>query len=272
MNIRQTKWVIFTDLDGTLLDEKTYRASTEALEICKNSGFAVVFVSSKTMAEIEKLRMELDNRDPFVSENGGGVFLPVASWKKPEGAIRSGHYWLMRLGTDRRILLSRLREAARAAGVEVKGFSDMDEHEIASLTGLPPEDVRLAQRRQFDEPFIIINENPEAIQRIRQEIEKTGLKYARGGRFHHITGTSDKGHAVSFLRKLYTSKDPSLRFAAIGDTSQDTPMLKAADMAFLVRRPNGEPDPEAVQDGIIVTKGIGPEGFKEVVAFLSYKL
>ena len=53
-------YVIFTDLDGTLLDHDTYewKEAEPALDLCKKLGVPVVFVSSKTRAEIEVLRRQ----------------------------------------------------------------------------------------------------------------------------------------------------------------------------------------------------------------------
>ncbi len=81
--------VIFTDLDGTLLSPETYQPgpSREALEICKNRQIPVVFVSSKTRAEIEVIRRDLNPDDPFISENGGGIYLPQEMWRKPHAYL-----------------------------------------------------------------------------------------------------------------------------------------------------------------------------------------
>lgn len=81
--------VIFTDLDGSLLDAKTYSfdAAGEALNALRVRNVPLILVSSKTRAEIERLRNTLDHPHPFVSENGGGVFIPKGYFDFPlEGA------------------------------------------------------------------------------------------------------------------------------------------------------------------------------------------
>lgn len=67
-----TRLVIFTDLDGSLLDTETYRfdaarATLEELTACQ---VPMVLCASKTRAEVEPLRQELGNTDPFIIENG----------------------------------------------------------------------------------------------------------------------------------------------------------------------------------------------------------
>ena len=72
------KVVLFSDLDGTLLDHETYsfQDASEALELIKTKGIPLVLCTSKTREEIQHYRNLLDNRYPFISENGGGIFIP----------------------------------------------------------------------------------------------------------------------------------------------------------------------------------------------------
>ena len=71
-------YVVFTDLDGTLLDHDTYgwEEARPALERCKRLFIPIVLVSSKTRAEMDHLRVKLSISSPFISENGGGIFFP----------------------------------------------------------------------------------------------------------------------------------------------------------------------------------------------------
>ncbi len=77
------KLIIFTDLDGTLLDYSTYSfdAALPALKVLKEKNIPLVICSSKTKTEIEYYRKKLDNYRPFISENGGGIFIPKNYFK-----------------------------------------------------------------------------------------------------------------------------------------------------------------------------------------------
>lgn len=68
--------VIFTDLDGTLLDKNSYSfaPARPALILLKKKDIPLIFCTSKTRAEIELYRRKIENSDPFISENGGGHF------------------------------------------------------------------------------------------------------------------------------------------------------------------------------------------------------
>jgi mannosyl-3-phosphoglycerate phosphatase len=85
---RTAFFVVFSDLDGTLLDHNTYgwQAAQPALNLCKKCHVPIVLVSSKTRAEMELLRGELSVSAPFVSENGGGIFSKVTALRRfPQG-------------------------------------------------------------------------------------------------------------------------------------------------------------------------------------------
>jgi len=70
--------VVFSDLDGTLLDHDTYSFddARPALERLGHAGVPLVLCTSKTRAEVEPLREALDNDSPFIVENGGAIMIP----------------------------------------------------------------------------------------------------------------------------------------------------------------------------------------------------
>src|SRR4030067_130990 len=95
------KTIIFTDLDGTLLHPRTYSydEAKPALELIRKRHIPLVLCSSKTWAEIEAYRKRLDNRHPFIVENGGGIFIPEGYFPFPvDGEARNG-YRVIHLGT-----------------------------------------------------------------------------------------------------------------------------------------------------------------------------
>ncbi len=267
MNPSGTQLIIFTDLDGTLLSRETYQPgpSLEALKTCSVSGIPIIFVSSKTRSEIEELRDALGNEDPFISENGGGVYLPQKKWNEAPGFKKQRGCWSLALGSPYPELCRGLDAAAKRCSAQVEGFSSMTLDRIMELTGLPEKQARLSQTREFDEPFLVLNGNSQVLKCLVKEIRNAGLQLTRGGRFHHIMGKCDKGKAVRHVIRLYRSVNQNVRFAAVGDAENDLPMLQEVDQPFLVRQPNNEYEKAAVFPGVTVTKGIGPQGFCEAV-------
>ena len=163
--------VVFTDLDGCLLDGITYswEPAREALEVLRARRIPLVLVSSKTRAELEAIRSQLQLDHPFVSENGGAVFSPDGYFStSPEEAVRRDDYEVIELGTPYPTLRQALRELEQAVGVQLRGFGDMSIEEIAERTGLTEANVHLARQREYDEPFLI--EGPAAVIRVTLRI------------------------------------------------------------------------------------------------------
>jgi mannosyl-3-phosphoglycerate phosphatase len=83
--------ILFTDLDGTLLNGETYdyQAVLPALETLKQKGIPVIPVTSKTRAEVETLIQTVGITDPFVVENGSAIFIPrdTCPFALPEGKM-----------------------------------------------------------------------------------------------------------------------------------------------------------------------------------------
>ncbi|MBK7940021.1 MAG: HAD hydrolase family protein [Lewinellaceae bacterium] len=70
--------VVFTDLDGTLIDHHTYgiEGSREAMRKLAGRNAPLVFCSSKTFAEQVHLQRALGIFQPFIFENGSAAAVP----------------------------------------------------------------------------------------------------------------------------------------------------------------------------------------------------
>jgi mannosyl-3-phosphoglycerate phosphatase family protein len=264
-------WLLFTDMDGTVLDKETYvpGPAMEALERCRDASIPVVLNSSKTRAEMEFFyhMLPLLPGSPFISENGGGVFLPRGSWGKPAGAEESGGFWRITLGTKHEVLFPILKKIMERLRLDVRLFSALSPEEIAALTGLPLEQAGLAREREFDEPFWLNEAGPSDLKALRAEIRSEGLQLTRGGRCYHVHGASDKGKAVGCVTGLYQKELSSpVRSAGVGDALNDLPLLEAVDRAYLVKGAGGMHDPDIPEGhGIRLQQGAGPLGFCQVV-------
>ena len=258
------KLIIFTDLDETLLERSTYSfaKARPALELLHEKGIPLVIVSSKTAAEIEHYRHKLDNRHPFIAENGGGILVPVGYFKTFPGyrpAMQDG-YNVITLGTPyaelRKVFASVQRE-----GFNARGFGDMTIGEISSLTGLSPEEAALSVKRYFDEPFICDGCDIDAL---RKSINDKGLNLTEG-RLYHLIGDNDKGKAVKVLKELYKANLGEITTAALGDSPTDIPMLGSVDHPVAVQKDDGSYDERLEMPGLIKADGIGPAGWNSAV-------
>jgi mannosyl-3-phosphoglycerate phosphatase len=232
--------LVFTDLDGTLLDEDTYdwSAAREALAALADRRVPVVLCSSKTRAEMRPLARILGIDAPLIVENGGAVVSrtmpPDARWRLDDDE------WLLELGTPRPALLRALAEIAEETGAQVKGFARFSTEEVSRLTGLSAAAAALASQRQYDEPFLV---EKDEIARVAAAAQRRGLRVTRGGRFHHLTGPVDKGRAVKEARALYAADSPPATLG-LGDSANDLPFLAAVDRPLVIPRPGGRIDPD----------------------------
>ncbi|OPY69908.1 MAG: Glucosyl-3-phosphoglycerate/mannosyl-3-phosphoglycerate phosphatase [Syntrophorhabdus sp. PtaU1.Bin002] len=263
-----TKPVIFSDLDGTLLDERySFRAAEGALALIEERGIPLVICSSKTRAEIELYRRKLNNQHPFIAENGGGVFVPrgyFAADTVPSEftLVADADYQVIRLGTEY-AQLRRAMEELRGEGFEVKGFGDMSAEVVSQLTGLSPEEATASKERDFDEPFLFQGDRAQ-LPLLYRAIRKKGFRYTEG-RFFHILGESDKGKAVTLLSALYRAKHGEIVTIGIGDSPNDIPMLKSVNYPIIVKHPDGTFDPRIHLGWVIKADGVGPEGWNKAI-------
>jgi mannosyl-3-phosphoglycerate phosphatase family protein len=262
------KFVIFTDLDGTLLHPKTYSFddARPALELIRRRDIPLIICSSKTRAEIEVYRRRLSNVHPFVSENGGGAFIPEGYFSfAADSETRTG-YRLICFGSpyqELRDVLTGLRERLSTG---VRGFGDMSVQEIAALSGLPEPEASLAKMRDFDEPFIF-EEADADVDAFLQAIEAQGYHWTRG-RFYHIIGENDKGKAATFLKVLYEKKHGPIRTIGLGDNLNDLSLLGVVDHPVLVRGADGNYEASVRLPNLIKADGIGPQGWNRAILML----
>jgi mannosyl-3-phosphoglycerate phosphatase len=260
--------LIFTDLDGTLLDHDTYdwQPARPALESLRRRGVPWIVVSSKTRAEIEYWRARLDNAHPFIVENGGAVYIPRGYFPAgPAGAAPRDSYLVIELGTPYRQLAADLLKASQACGCRVRGFQAMPVEEVAERCGLPLEQARLAKQREYDEPFIVLDAgcaNPLAT-----AIVALGRRWTRGGRFWHILGANDKAAAVHTLTSLYRQGGRPLRTIGLGDGLNDAAFLHRVDVPVIVHSPRSAELKRHVPRAT-VTALAGPAGWNHAVLAL----
>jgi len=183
--VNQLSLLIFTDLDGTLLDGQTYDFSPAlpALSLIRSLKIPLILVSSKTRAEIEDLRKRLSLEDPFIAENGGGVFFPgTLSLPEDQDYRQVKGYKLVLTGRPIDEVLSKAIPLKRE--YDYTGFSEMSARAIAAQTGLSLREAGLAARREFDEPIVL--KNPGHREMFCKKANDLGLECVEGGRFIHL--------------------------------------------------------------------------------------
>ena len=268
--IPRRQLIVFSDLGGTLLDHDTYSfdAARPALERLGHAGVPLVLCTSKTRAEVEPLRAALENDSPFIVENGGAIVIPEGYFSVGIDAAdieRCDGMLIVPLGDPYAALVAALARASRESGVRVRGFADMTDAEVAAATGLSLDQARLARRREFDEPFEIID--AERAGELLAAIERGGKRWTAGGRFRHITGANDKAAAVRRLAELYRREAGAVTTVAVGDAPNDIELLGVVDIPIVMASARADEIVRRVPRAT-VTRVPGPTGWNEAMLVL----
>jgi mannosyl-3-phosphoglycerate phosphatase len=239
--------VLFTDLDGTLLDHHTYLPgpALPALRRLRRAGVLVLPATAKTLAEVRQISAELDLRDGAVVENGAAV------------ALGSGLDEVIVLGRPYAEVRRLLAKAAAEAGAGVRGYADMTAQEVAAETGLSPAEARRARDRQWSETFRLERGDPAAL---AAALRRRGLRAVRGARFLTAMGDHDKGVAARVVLRRLRRDGREVRSWAVGDAANDAELLAAVDHPLLVRAGHGDWADLAVP-GLVRLDGAGPQGW-----------
>lgn len=233
--------VIFTDLDGTLLDLRTYSyiPALEALGRIISGGVPLVFCSSKTSVEQHHYQEQLGVRGVMIVENGSAILIPRNYFadQHPSSRTTSGHH-VIELGDSADRIRSELDAVRREPGVRFRGFKEIALEELCRLTGLKAEAALRAQTREYSETIVSKMTGAE-MKSFLEALQSRGLSCIQGSKFHTVVSSKiDKGRAVKLATELFRNELGDVRTAGIGDSTNDEPMLAAVDKAFLLQRPD----------------------------------
>lgn len=258
--------VIYTDLDGTLLDHDTYgldRAGPVLRDILAR-GIPVIPVTSKTEAEVQLLCHDLEINGPFVVENGAAIWVPQ-TWglSRPTGSATAAGYWCHVLGKSRGYIRGLLAGLAGEWSGRFHALSDMSVRQVCAVTGLDEPSARRAQARHYSEALLWLGSATDRLGFIQATAE-LGLEVVQGGRFLHVLAGGGKGVAMRWLHKKICSDlySDAISIAA-GDADNDLELLEAADHALVVRSPVHAPPKPRKNSRCYLSTVEGPAGWAE---------
>lgn len=234
--------LVFTDLDGTLLDHDDYgfEPALPALQRLRKAAVPLIPTTSKTLAEVAELnRDRLHNPHPCIVENGSGLCLPPG-YLDDTGCDGMHHgYRVQLLGAGYHELVAQLQQLRQHHGFRFRGFNDMSSAEVARATGLDAHQAACARRRLSSEP-LLWQDSAAALVAFREQLAALGLHLTRGGRFWHVMGDTDKAIAMARLCQLYRGAGfRDFTTVALGDGPNDAGLLAAADIAVIIPRKDG---------------------------------
>lgn len=269
MNGGSVKLLVFSDLDGSLLDHFTYsfEAAIPAINALTEHDIPLILSSSKTHAEIEDIRASLGNTHPFIVENGAAVFIPRSYFTHPPpDTIARGDYLVYETVPRREQWLTVLERLAITFPGQFESFHGAGIAGVMAMTGLTEHQATAASERAYSEP-VRWTGTLEEKERFLRLLKDEGATVMQGGRFISVSGDCDKGRALHWLQEQYERvfSPRRVEVLAIGDSDNDRSMLEAAKTALLIRSPVHDFPVLARRKGIIRSKEAGPTGWSEGV-------
>ena len=233
---RHPRIVVFSSVDSVLGDTGREVVRGRDLRRLAEAGVALVLCSSHTRAQLEWVRQELGIVHPFVSENGGAVYIPEGcfGFEVPNAREVAG-YRAVEFGRPYADVVHDLRETADRLQIGITGFSDMSVEEVAAECRLSMLQARLAKLREYTEPFRLHDADPRARGRLMKGLHAANLTAVNpGGVFDCVGAPVDAELGVNLLVMLYRRAFPGIATVGLGSSLRDVPLMQRADRAFIV--------------------------------------
>jgi mannosyl-3-phosphoglycerate phosphatase family protein len=264
-----TQLLIFTDIDGTLIDFESYSYAETAATVAAvvQLGIPLILCSSKTRAEQEVLRQALAIPDPFIVENGSAIFWPANDERRTTNArwsIVVPPSSVIELGVPAAAVWAALTAVRQEIGLTFQGYSDLTVSEVAAITGLDEDAAARARQREYSET-IVTSLASATLAQLEPALTAQRMTIVSGGKFHTVMGAgADKGKAVSRLIDLYRREYGDIVTIGLGDSANDAPLLAAVDHGYLLQKPGGVWQ-ELDIEGVERVAAVGPAGWRLVV-------
>lgn len=224
---RTNRIAVFTSVDGTLLDSRTFDAGSNAPLVARlrDDGVPVIPVSVMTLDEIAPVADAFGFRDLMAIEAGGAI----ARWN-------GGGWDVEPCGPPADQLLDVIAEIEDRSGANLLVYSALPQRDAALVSGRDGAMLDASTHRCYSEPFLIESGDPE---KVRRAASRLGFSICRGGRFLYLCRECDEGSAFARIREEVQCGVA----VALGGSMVDAGFLQRADVAIVVPGPDG-PDPE----------------------------
>ncbi len=225
--------LIFSDVDGTFLTDDGKVPFDRAFLNHVRERYRVVFASSRTAEELQRLQRQLGWSGPFIAEDGHVLGLG-------DGKVEI-------LGLKQEAIIARLSPADSW-------------REISSLLALHPEGTRWRLAS-----LLLPRAVAEATQyrHVRSDIAAADLTLTVGGDWSVLGSGSSKAAAARRLMELEQLDTRTI--AAIGNEANDEALLRTFPRSFVIRNPIGHHPRLAAILGATRCHGDGPAGWLEMI-------
>ncbi len=253
------KILIFTDLDGSLLDKETFKFDVikDYLKELISSGILIIPNSSKTESELLDFNKQYNFDFSFISENGSSIYgLNKIDQSLPQRVVISRSIDEIQKIYDANISLDLKNKITPILELEI------DEQQ--KIFGLPLNKLSLATKRMHSIPIQFRGTETEKNNFIKN-IGEIGLTAQSGGRIINICDNTNKSKAMSKAVKLIRKKlGNECITIGVGDNENDIEMLKQTDYPCLVKNENFDSSLINI-DNLIKSSEPSPLGWADVI-------
>lgn len=196
----------------------------------------LVFCTGRTRAEVEHIQHHLGIADPFICEHGAAVFVRNDYFGESlQGVRRVGEYLVLEFGRPYTEVAAAVQRAAARVRARIVGFSEMSIADVAVACDVPLLSARLAQLREYEEAFRVVDDDATKRRLLRQQLQAAQLSCVSEGAFDFAGPSVDLGVGAQWLIALYRRQGPIIT-VGIGDQLHHAPLLRRVDMPIIVPR------------------------------------
>ena len=266
------RFLIFTDLDGTLLDHENYSYGNNKKLISNiiSNKNDIIFNTSKTFSECIKLlkKLKLTNM-PFSTENGAVLYFPKKRFKKIKNSSDDGRYWKVRIAKlSSKKWYQLLKQMQKKYNFLIA--KDLSSKILRKYTNL--NNTKMMLDREASQ-IILWEDNFTNLKLFKNEIksQKDGV-VIKGSRFMQISSICNKRIAkkqISHAYDLQFHDKYSRNTITLGDSKNDIDMLNSSKYSCLIKNSSGKfPKLHSNKKNVFKSSKLAPDGWGEVL----YKL
>ena len=259
------KTLIFTDLDGSLLDRDTFKFDEikDYLKKLLSKGIFIIPNTSKTEKEILEFNNELGSNLPYISENGAAINgLDLLNSNLPKELI---------LSRDKNNLINIFKKTVpENLQNKCKWLSEMDKKKQSLIFGLEDEKLKMALDRKYTIPFVFEGNKNEK-NKLFKIVKNKGLALQEGGRVINLTDKVNKAKALKVFVRFFKKNNKEVKTIAVGDNYNDLDMLKTSDFPCLVFNDKFTLDEIPIKN-LIITNKPSPVGWADVIKMALAKI
>ncbi len=226
------KALIFTDIDGTLINRAFPEDLGHYINRLSSLGFPVIPVTMKTVSEVLYLWRNLGvDLSAAIVEGGGAIYYSYSNDFILSGGRRDHcvDMYFIKVARYLTEIEGYLKVLEGKCSGKVLRLTKLPPESISELTGLSLEEAVLAGKRLFSEAFY--TSEASCFEEIVEAAKSIGLTTMTTSRFIHVS-TSSKGRAVrEFLRSSFLKHLPTI---GLGDSELDEDFLELMDVAIVV--------------------------------------